>query len=162
MENDTNQKLEEKLWKALSSDRTVMLGLDGVEEGHLRPMTAIVEGHNGPIWFFTSKSNAVVENLSQSRRAIAAFSAKGHDLFASIHGNLTADDDRQVIERLWNPFIAAWYDGKDDPKLALLRFDAENAEVWLSESGLLTSIKMMFGADPKEEYRDKVGNVELR
>ena len=37
------QELEAKLWKALESDRTVMLGIDGEEGGHTRPMTAIVE-----------------------------------------------------------------------------------------------------------------------
>ncbi|MGN6235866.1 pyridoxamine 5'-phosphate oxidase family protein [Dyella sp.] len=158
----TEQKLEEKLWSALSSDRTVMLGLNGVEDGHARPMTALVEGDRGPIWFFTSQSNAVVENLARSDRAIAAFSAKNHDLFASIHGKLSVDQDRQVIDRLWNPFIAAWYDGKDDPKLVLLRFDAEHAEVWLNESNLVAGVKMLFGADPKKDYRDKVGDVDLR
>lgn len=158
----TEQKLEEKLWSALSSDRTVMLGLNGVEDGHARPMTALVEGDRGPIWFFTSQSNAVVENLARSDRAIAAFSAKNHDLFASIHGTLSVDQDRQVIDRLWNPFIAAWYDGKDDPKLVLLRFDAEHAEVWLNESNLVAGVKMLFGADPKKDYRDKVGDVNLQ
>ncbi len=158
----TEQKLEEKLWSALSSDRTVMLGLNGVEDGHARPMTALVEGDRGPIWFFTSQSNAVVENLARSDRAIAAFSAKNHDLFASIHGKLSVDQDRQVIDRLWNPFIAAWYDGKDDPKLVLLRFDAEHAEVWLNESNLVAGVKMLFGADPKKDYQDKVGDVDLQ
>lgn len=158
----TEQKLEEKLWSALSSDRTVMLGLNGVEDGHARPMTALVEGDRGPIWFFTSQSNAVVENLARSDRAIAAFSAKNHDLFASIHGKLSVDQDRQAIDRLWNPFIAAWYDGKDDPKLVLLRFDAEHAEVWLNESNLVAGVKMLFGADPKKDYRDKVGDVDLQ
>lgn len=158
----TEQNLEEKFWKALASDRTVMLGLDGVEDGHSRPMTAMVEGNRGPIWFFVGKPNAVVDHLSASRRAIAAFSAKGHDLFASIHGNLSVDQDRQVIDRLWNPFIAAWFDGKDDPKLVLLRFDPEHAEVWLNESNMLAGVKMLFGVDPKDDYKDKVGDVDLR
>ncbi|HET6432697.1 pyridoxamine 5'-phosphate oxidase family protein [Dyella sp.] len=155
------KKLEQKMWKALSSDRTVMLGLDGVEDGHSRPMTAVVEGESGPIWFFTSRSNGVVEHLGSSRRAIAAFSAKGHELFASIHGSLAVDQDRAVIDRLWNPFIAAWYEGKDDPKLVLLRFDPEHAEVWLNESSMLAGVKMLFGKDPKEDYKDKVGDVDL-
>lgn len=162
MSTDTDRKLEEKLWNSLTSDRTVMLGLDGVEDGHSRPMTAIVENHGGPIWFFTGKPNAVVTNLPQSHRAIAAFSSKSHDLFASIHGNLTVDQDREVIDRLWNPFIAAWFDGKDDPNLVLLRFDPEHAEVWLNESKLMAGVKMMFGADPKKDYKDKVGDVDLR
>ena len=158
----TEQKLEEKPWKTLASDRTVMLGLDGVEEGHSRPMTAMVEGNTGPIWFFVGEPNAVVDNLAKSHRAIAAFSAKGHDLFASIHGNLSVDQDRNVIDRLWNPFIAAWFDGKDDPKLVLLRLDPEHAEVWLNESNIMAGVKMLFGNDPKKDYEGKVGDVDLR
>ena len=156
------RELEEKLWKALKSDRTVMLGIDGAEDGHSRPMTACIENDAGPIWFFTGKPNAVVEKLGERHRAIAAFSAKDHHLFASIQGNLSVSRDKAVIDRLWNPFIAAWFDGKDDPKLVLLRFDPEQAEVWLNESNFLAGVKMLLGIDPKEEYADKVGQVNLR
>ncbi len=159
---NTPQDLERKFWKALKSDRTLMLGLDGLEDGHSRPMTALVEGESGPVWFFAGKPNVVVDHLTLPRRAIAAFSAKGHELFASIHGNLSIDQDRAVIDRLWNPFIAAWFEGKDDPKLVLLRFDPEHAEIWLNESSLLAGVKMLFGVDPKKEYADKVADVDLR
>ena len=159
---DSEKNLEEKFWKALKSDRTVMLGVDGVEDGHSRPMTAMVEHERGPIWFFAGMPNAVVDNLAKNRRAMAAFSSKDHELFASIRGNLSVFHDRAVIDRLWNPFIAAWFDGKDDPKLVLLRFDAENAEVWLNESSMLAGVKMLFGSDPREDYQDKVGKVDLR
>ncbi len=157
----TPQKLEEKLWKALADDRTLMLGIDGVEDGHSRPMTAMVEGETGPIWFFAGTPNAVVDNLDRNRRAVAAFISKGHDLFASIHGNLSVDHDRTVIDRLWNPFVGAWFDGKDDPKLVLLRFDPERAEVWLNESNVLAGVKMMFGADPKKEFAGQSGDIDL-
>ncbi len=93
---------------------------------------------------------------------MAAFSAKGHELFASIHGNVSVDMDRAVIERLWNPFIAAWFDGKDDPNLVLLRFDPEHAEVWLNESNMLAGVKLLFGVDPRKAYKDKVGDIDLR
>lgn len=158
----TPQELERKFWTALQSDRTIMLGLDGVEDGHARPMTALVEGNSGPIWFFTAKDTALVQHLRGEDRAIATFASKGHDLFASIHGRLAVSTDRAVIDRMWNPFISAWYDGKDDPKLVLLRFDAERAEIWLDASSLVAGIKMLFGADPKEDYKDKVAKVSLR
>lgn len=158
----TPHELEAKLWKALESDRTVMLGIDGAEGGHTRPMTAIVEDGHGPLWFFTGKPNALVELAGTAgRRAVAAFSAKGHDLFASIHGTLRIDQDRAVIDRLWNPFIAAWFEGKDDPNLVLMRLDAEDAEVWLNENNLLAGIKMLLGVDPKKDYADKAGEVQL-
>lgn len=158
----TPQELESRFWKALKSDRTLMLGLDGLEDGHTRPMTAMAEDDAGPVWFFTGKPNALVDALDPPRRAIASFVSKGHDLFASIHGNLAIDQDRAVIDRLWNPFIAAWFEGKDDPKLVLLRFDVEHAEIWLNDSNFLAGIKMLFGRDPKRDYADKVADVDLR
>ena len=83
-------------------------------------------------------------------------------MFASIKGNLHVDNDRTVIDRLWNPFIAAWFEGKDDPNLVLLRLDAEQAEIWLNESNLLAGVKMLLGVDPKKDYKDKVADVDLR
>ena len=157
----TPRELEDKMWKAIDSDRTLMLGLDGVEDGHSRPMTAQVEDGRGPLWFFSAKDNALVQHLTSGHRAIAAFASKDHELFASIKGNLALDTDRAVVDRLWNPFVAAWYEGKDDPKLALLRLDAEHAEIWLNASSLVAGVKMLLGVDPKKDYKDKVADVDL-
>ncbi len=67
-----------------------------------------------------------------------------------------------MLERLWNPYIAAWFEGgKDDPKLALLRFDAERAEIWLDERSFFAGVKMLLGSDPKQDYKDKVAEVSL-
>jgi general stress protein 26 len=158
----TPQELEAKFWQALEKDMTVMLGLDGVEDGHARPMTAQTDGPKGPIWFFTSKDNAIVRLLPQGDRAIATFASKGHDLFATIHGTLSVDTNRATVDRLWNKFIAAWFPGgKDDPKLALLRLDPERAEIWADASSVLAGVKILLGMDPKKEYKDKVANVRL-
>lgn len=160
----TPQQLEHDLWEGIKSDRTMMLGLDGQEDGHLRPMTAQIEGGTGPIWFFTAVDNGIVQSLGTGTgRASAAFVSKNHELFASIHGSLRLDNDRAVIERLWNPFVAAWYEGgKTDPKLRLLRLDAEHAQVWENSSSLFAGIKMLFGIDPKKDYANKVADIDLR
>ncbi len=160
----TPLELEAHFWGALKSDRTMMLGLDGVEDGHTRPMTAQTEnGHGGPIWFFTAKDNAIVRKLASGDRAIATFMSKGHDLFATVHGRVSLNSDRAVIERLWNPFVAAWYEGgKDDPKLRLLRLDPERAEIWQDASSLVAGFKMLFGADPKQDYKDNVAKVTFK
>ena len=64
----TSKELEAKFWKALKSDMTMMLGLDGVEDGHTRPMTAQIEGEEGgPIWFFTAKDNMLVRQAEKGR-----------------------------------------------------------------------------------------------
>jgi len=163
---EAEYKLETELWKALKSDRTVMLGLSGVEEGHSQPMTALLlhdEDARGPIWFFTSRDTDLAKAVHGSQRAVAHFAAKNHELFASLHGELVVENDRRILDRLWNSFIAAWFEGgKTDPKLQLLRLDLERAQVWLNENSLWAAVKLLLGSDPKKEYQDKVAEVQLR
>lgn len=161
----TPDELKARLWKALRSDMTVMLGLVGGEHGHARPMTSqIEEGDHGPLWFFTSKDNALIQKLGSggAQDAGVQFVSKGHDLWASIEGTLREDTDRAVVDRLWNPHVAAWYEhGKDDPKLQLLRVDTDQAEIWVDASSMVAGIKMLIGIDPKRDYQDKVATVDL-
>ena len=156
--------LAEKFWKALKSDRTVMLGLPDHESGRAQPMTAVFEGDgSGPIWIFSAVDVDLVQAVEGGERdAFLHFASKGHDLFAAVDGRMRIDNDRETIERLWNPFIAAWYKGKNDPKLRLLRFEPGDAQIWLNENSLFAGVKMMLGADPKKDYKDKVGEVRLQ
>lgn len=159
MPDDT--QIEARFWKALKSDRIMMLGVDGVEDGFARPMAAQIDEDRSPIWFFVSTDNHIVEAVKQGRRAIATFAAKG-ELYASIRGNLTLSQDRAMVDKLWNPQAAAWFeDGKDDPKLRLLRLDAEEAEIWLDGSSLVAGIKSLLGIDPKTDYKDDQATVAL-
>ena len=157
-------EIEAKFWKALRSDRTMMLGLAGVDEGHTRPMTGQLDGDEdrGPIYFFTAKDTELVADLKHDSRAVATFASKGNDVFATIHGTLVAENDRAVIHRLWNSFVAAWYEGgKDDPKLQLLRLDTERAQIWVDASSMHAGVKVLLGIDPKQDYKDKVAEVSL-
>src|SRR5688500_9735113 len=155
--------MREKLWKALKDDMTLMLGLAGVDEGHSKPMTAqFDDARPGCIWFFTAKDTDLVKAMGDSHRAVAHFVAKDHELFAALHGEIRIDNDRATIDRLWNRFAAAWYEGgKDDPKLQLLRFDPERGQIWLNGNSMVAGIKMLMGIDPKKDYQDKVAEVDL-
>lgn len=157
------REIETKFWKALKSDRTLMLGFADVDDGAAQPMTAQIEGdEGGPIWIFSAKDTDLVRNLGAGRKAVGHFAAKGHDLFACVHGHLTPDNDPEMIESLWNPFVAAWFEGgKTDPKLQLLRFDPDRAQIWLNDHSLLAGIKVLLGRDPKRDYKDKVAEVRL-
>jgi general stress protein 26 len=159
----TPAELEAKFWKALKSDRTALLGVSKGGDGHAQPMTAQIEDdEGGPIWFFSARDVDLVQAIGDGADAFLNFAAKGHDLFASVEGRLAIDNDRATIDRLWNPFVAAWFEGgKDDPKLRLLRFEPGNAQIWLNENSLFAGVKMLLGADPKQDYKDKVGEMDL-
>ena len=109
-----------------------MLGLQGVDDSCTRPMTAQVDCPRA-----TRKTAAnLFLRLADRRiwsRASGTATARSRPspprattCSRQIHGTLAIDNDRAVIDRLWNPIIASWYkDGKDDPDLALVRFDAD-------------------------------------
>ena len=155
-------EIKAKFWKALKSDRTMFLGLAEGDDGHARPMTAQTEtDESGPIWFFSSTDSALYQQIGTGSRAMAHFVSKGHDVWATVHGDLTTSQDRATIDRLWNPFVAAWYESKDDPKICLIRLDANEAQIWIDASSIVAGIRMLIGIDPKEDYKDKVAKVAL-
>jgi general stress protein 26 len=159
-DTQTNHDATAKFWSALRHDMTVMLESGAAQP---RPMTAQVDGDadHGPIWFFSSMESELVLAGTTPAKAAFTFVDKGHGTFAHVNGHISLHNDRATIDRLWNPFVAAWYDGKDDPKLALLRFDPANAKIWFDASSIVAGIKMLFGADPKETFKDKVAEVTL-
>lgn len=157
-------EIEVKFWKALKSDMTVMLGLASAPHGHAQPMTAQLGDRDGrgPIWFFTARDVDLVGAMGDGEEAALNFASKGHDLFASVKGRLVPDDDRATIDHLWSPFAAAWYEeGKEDPKLRLIRFEPRSAQIWLNENSVFAGVKMLLGVDPKNDYKDKVAEVSL-
>ena len=156
-------EIEARFWKDLKSAPFVMLGLVDARDGHTQPMTAQFENDGGPLYFFTTKDNGLTTSLGgSSHRAIATYTGKGHDLFASIHGTLNVDNDDATIDRLWNPHVEAWFEGgRNDPKLTLLRLDTEKAELWLGGSSIGAMLTRLLGKDPKASYKDNVAEVTL-
>jgi general stress protein 26 len=125
-------------------------------------MTAQFDGDNKIIYFFTANDTELPPKLKRARKATLTYSAKGHDVFATVKGTLSIYNDRPTIDRLWNRFVAAWFEkGKDDPKLTLLRFKPGEAQIWIDASSIMAGIKMFLGIDPKEDYKDKVTTVQL-
>ena len=113
-DDDREREIEARFWKALKADRTAMLGLPNHADGHAQPMTAFVDDEQAgrrPIWFFTAKDTDLARALGTGGRGMLHFAAKDHALFASVEGGLFPDNDRATVERLWNPFVAAWYEG---------------------------------------------------
>lgn len=135
----TPHEAEEAFWKSLKSSNTGMLGLDRPGY-HSQPMTAFREAETGTIWFFTRDDTDLARDAAApGQTAMFSYGAKDQKVWACIHGALSVHGrDREVIERHWNPVLAAWYpEGKDDPRLTLLRFDADDGRIWVSDGGLM-------------------------
>jgi general stress protein 26 len=161
-----DREILDQLWGAIEDSPFVMLGLDQARGSAMQPMTAQFEDQdrdNGCVWFFTAKDHDLTRALGQDNRAIASFASKGHDLFASLRGRLILDNSRAEIDRLWNPVVAEWYEGKDDPKMALLRFELDDAKIWQSDIGgfLKPAFNKLFGRKPEAGMKEKVAEVSF-
>ena len=135
-------ELKQHLWKKLADSPFVMVGLMDSAEHHI-PLTAqLDEDQVDTLFFFVGKDN----RLTPGGRAMAHFASKGHDYFASPHGAVRVDNDFALIDKLWNKQAEAWFPGgKDDPNLALLRFDIDSAELWETDMSVSGMVKMLFG-----------------
>ncbi|CAN7342180.1 pyridoxamine 5'-phosphate oxidase family protein [Brevundimonas sp. LjRoot202] len=132
----TAAEAEEEFWDHLGSSNTGMLGLD--QPGyHSQPMTAFRDEDSGAIWFFTRDDTDLARDAAlPDQSALFTYGSKDQEVWASIHGTLSVSHDREKIDRYWNPVVAAWYpEGKDDPHLTLLRFDADDGRIWVSKQG---------------------------
>jgi len=161
----TGQEMKEKFWDALEDSPFVMLGLAGVDEAHTQPMTAQFDDDlPNRIYFYTNRQNRLIAALAQSHRAVFAYSAKGHDLFASVHGTLEVDNDPAVIDKFWSPVVSAWYEkGKEDPDLVLLRFDLGEAQIWKAGMGdfLHYMADALFKGSADDTAQDNVARVRF-
>ncbi len=159
------QELKQKFWSSLDDSPFVMLGLSGVDETHMCPMAAhFDDDFPNTLYFFTNCDNHLVAALADGHRGNVSFASKGHHVFASIHGALSIERDRVIVDKFWSPMIAAWYDGgKDDPSLTVLKFEMERAEIWRSTTGdwLSYMVTALMKGNPTEAAAENVAQVRF-
>ena len=134
----TAAEAEKEFWKSLKESNTGMLGLD--QPGHhAQPMTGFGEPETGTIWFFSRDDTDLAKDVASEQSAMFTYGSKDQEIWACIHGTLSVHGtDREIINRHWNPVLAAWYpEGKEDPHLTILRFDAGDGRIWVSKKGAI-------------------------
>lgn len=134
----TQAEAEKALWQSLEEFKVGMLGLD-LPGHHSQPMTCFAEPEAATLWFFTRDDTDLAGAVASSGQSgMFSFQARDRKVYACLQGELSIDNDRERIDRFWNPVVSAWYpDGKEDPHLTLIRLDARDGRVWLSEKGAL-------------------------
>ncbi|MFT3975817.1 MAG: pyridoxamine 5'-phosphate oxidase family protein [Sphingomonas bacterium] len=154
---DTDPKqLKTDMWKKMAESPFIMVGpADG--SSHSEPLTAqLDEDQVDTLFFFIGRNNRV----AGKDELMLQFVSKGHDFFACLHGRARIDNDRAQIDKLWNRQVEAWFPGgKDDPNLALLRVDIDNAELWETDMSLAGRVKMLFGGTIRSDQEGSHARV---
>jgi len=137
MADDTTSDPTKDLDDLVEGGTIIMLMTMIGDEHSSRPLT--VAGVDG------GRIQVLVDRTTDWATAIAAPGTVVHvsvadvrkNVFLSLNGTASITTDRAVIDELWNPGGAAFFDGKDDPILGVLRFDVSDGSYWDSPSGRL-------------------------
>jgi len=106
-----------------------------------RPMATQATEFDGTLWFFTAASAPKVEEIEQDHHVNLSYAAPDKNLYVSVSGKARMVRDRQKAEELWNPAFKAWFPkGLEDPDLALLKVNVEQAEYWDSSSSAVVHL----------------------
>ena len=135
MDTDDVQKI-----RGLIDDTKFAMVTAAAREGalHSRPMTLQETDDDNAMWFFIATDSALATQIAEDPRVNAAFGTK--ESWVSVAGTGTVVRDQERIDRLWNSFVEPWFDGRDDPRVALLRIDSSSAEYWDTPGGKVATV----------------------
>ncbi len=106
-----------------------------------RPMATQQAEFDGTLWFFTQASSHKVTEVEAHHQVNVAYANPDDNCFVSVSGRAALVRDRAKIRELWSPLLKAWFpDGVDDPELALLRVEVEQAEYWDAPSSKMVQL----------------------
>ena len=123
---------QQELWDRIEGVRPTMM-TTVEQDGTLRARPDVDAGDSfdGSLWFFTADDAPKAEELERNPHVCLAYGKPDDDLFVSVSGRAAVVNDRGKIDELWNKFAEAWFpEGKDDPHLALIRVDVQQAQYW--------------------------------
>jgi general stress protein 26 len=130
MENATHTEQVKKLGELIKDIRIAMLTTVD-EDGTLRsrPMATQEAEFDGDLWFFTRDDAPKVHEGLRERNVNVSYSSDNR--WVSVSGRMSLVQDRAKMKELWSEQFRAWFpDGLDDPKLGLIKVEADHAEYW--------------------------------
>lgn len=121
-----------------------------------RPMQTMKVDEDGNLWFFTNEYSGKVDDVSKDNTVYLIFSHPGENKYLHVKGECTIVNDKDKMKELWSPAVKAWFPkGIEDPALALLKVEADEASYWDSPSSKLVVFYKMIKAIAKGETPDE-------
>ena len=146
---------------AIHGLRFAMVATDGSDGIASRPLT-LLEQDGNVLRFLVSCSADWVTSLRAGSAANAAMADPDKNHYASVTGSVRINTDRALIDRLWNPAAGVYFDGKDDPDIAVLELQASSGEYWEGPSSKVGQIIEMVTTKVRGETSlDEHGDISV-
>ena len=141
-ENLHNAEAIKKLKELSESARTCMFCTELSQlPNNSRPMSLQECDEEGNLWFISSADSNKNFEISDDNRVQLYFMNNGSAEYLSIFGKAFIYKDKTTIEEKWSPFANAWFEeGKEDPKVSIIRVTPDETYYWDTKAGKFVSM----------------------
>lgn len=106
-----------------------------------RPMATQKVDDEGNFWFLSAEESDKNDELQNDSQVQLIYAKPGDSEFLSVIGTAQISKDKAKIEELWTPIAKAWFtDGKEDPRITVIRVRPTEAYYWDTLHGKVVSL----------------------
>ncbi len=130
-----------------------------------RPMSVQAVCDQGNFWFISSSDSDKNIEIENDPRVQLFISNTSNYEFLSVYGTAEISRDREKIDQYWSDIAKAWFpDGKDDPRVTLIKVRPEQGFYWDTKDGKLVSmIKILASAVSGKTLQEGVeGTISVK
>ena len=162
IENLTHTKAIEKLKELSESARICMFCTNLTElPMNSRPMSLQECDNQGNLWFISSAESNKNFEIKEENKVQLFFMNNSNSEYLSIYGKAFIYKDKNTIEEQWSSLANAWFeDGKDDPKVTVIRVTPEETYYWDTKAGKFITMMSFVGAALTGSTTDNSDGVE--
>lgn len=124
-----------------------------------RPMALQEVDEQGNLWFLSDVKSLKNEEINENPNVELYFMNNSKYEYIFIKGKASISQDKNLIEKYWTNFANAWFDGKDDPNVSVIKVAPEDGYYYeTKDNKLIAMSKMIFAAVSGSSIED--GGVE--
>jgi len=126
-----------------------------------RPMGLQQIDDSGNLWFMSSSESDKNAEIQNDQDVQLIFSKNSDAHFLNVFGKATILRDKAKLDEVWNGLAKAWFtEGKDDPKITLIKVQPTEAYYWDTKDGKMISLIKIAAAAVTGKSMD--GGIEGR
>jgi general stress protein 26 len=116
--------------------------------GGVRPMTIQEVDDDGNLWIMSANDSNTNAEIALDPNVKLYFQGSKHSDYLYLTGEASINNDREKIEKLWNPVMKTWFtEGINDPRISLIKVVPAYGYYWDNKHGnVVAGIKMLLGA----------------
>ncbi|MGP9518140.1 pyridoxamine 5'-phosphate oxidase family protein [Psychrobacter sp. AOP7-C1-14] len=111
------------------------------------------------IWFIGHSPSETVDNIKKNPQVNLAYVSQDDKQYLSITGKAELVEDKDKLDELWSMAYNAYFEqGKEDPKVQLIKVVPQGAEYWANGNAIASAVKMTAAAVTDNAIEKSLGD----